>query len=40
MYGVNGELVYAIRSFYQNSKAYVHVGKEKGKWFFMKVGLL
>ena len=39
MYGVNGMLVNAIRSFYAESEACVRVCRKESEWFGVEVGL-
>jgi hypothetical protein len=39
IYGVQGRLLQAVQSFYQDSKACVRVGEVNGEWFEVKNGL-
>jgi len=39
MYGINGNLLRAIQSFYSESEARVSVCREDGEWFSVKAGL-
>ena len=39
MYGINGNLLRAIKSFYDGSEACVRVCRQKSDWFSVKVGL-
>ena len=39
MYGINGQLLKAVQSLYENSEAYVRVCREEGEWFEVGVGL-
>ena len=39
MYGVDGKLLNAVKSLYEDSKAYVRVGNEMSEWFSVGVGL-
>ena len=39
MYGVGGNILGAIQSFYDESEACVRVDREEGEWFNVKVGL-
>ena len=39
VYGIGGGLLRAVKSFYENSRACVRVGKEQSDWFEVNVGL-
>lgn len=39
IYGLIGKLLKPVRSFNQESKAYLLIGREEGEWFKVKVGL-
>lgn len=39
MHGVDGKLLDGGRSFYQENKSCIPVGREEGEWFSVKVGL-
>ena len=39
MYGINGQLLKAVRSLYEKSEACVRVCREEGEWFEVGVGL-
>ena len=39
MYGVDGKLLNAVKSLYDDSKACVRVGNEMSEWFPVRVGL-
>ena len=39
MYGINGNLLSAIQSLYEESEAMVRVCRKEGDWFSVKVGL-
>ena len=39
MYGVEGKLMKAVKSFYEGSEACVRIGRKEGEWFPVKVGL-
>ena len=40
LYGVGGQLLHAVQSFYGDSRAGVRIGNEVSEWFFVNVGVI